>query len=562
MHSKSALRKRTATGVIAGFVSLGLILSGCTSGGGGDDADATKEQLDPAGDINATPADEVNEGGELRFPLSSFPPNWNYNQLDGTLVDSSNVLEALVPWSYEVGLDGAPALNEDLLESVEVTSEDPLVVEYKINPAANWSDGTPITWLDYQNQFTALNGTNEAYLISDATGYSSMESVTQGATEKDAIVTYATPFADWKSMFGPLYPASQTSTPESFNTGYADAIPVTAGPFKLEELNVSARTLSIVPDENWWGDAAKLDRVIFIALDSDADIDAYLNDEIDLVAAGTSERYDRVKDAADTDLRAGPSSRFTHVDFSTSGILADKEIRLAVQKAINRQSLADITIGTLPYELPLLNNHIFLGTDAGYEDNAGDAGAFDADAAKEILEADGWVGDGAVRSKDGQDLEFSVTIPAGAAASSQMAQVIQSQLADVGIKLNIKEVASDAFFEDNVTPGAYDMTIFVWSGTGYYAAGASIYHSGENTQNYGKVSTPEIDALLDEVITEPDVDAATDLWNQIDTLVWEEGHSMPIIQQPIVTAIDPKIANYGARPGAASIDWKIIGFTD
>ena len=564
MHRTTTLRRRTATGLIAGVVSLGVILTGCTAGGEEPNAADSKQQLDPAGDINAMPASDVDQGGELRFPLQSFPPNWNYNELDGTLGDTSTVMSALIQSPFRIGLDGAPELNEDLLVSAEATSDDPLVVEYTIQDAAGWSDGTPITWKDFEATFTAMNGLNEEYLLADSTGYSSIGTVAQGATEKDVVVTYATPFADWKSLFAPLYPASQIGTPEGFNTAYADAIPVTAGPFKVEELDVSARTLAVVPDENWWGDAPKLDRIIFIALDGEADIDAYLNDEIDLVAAGTSERYARVADADDTDLRAAPSSTYTHVDFSSQGILKDKEIRLAVQKAIDRQSLADVLIGDLPYDIPLLGNHIMLGTDAGYVDNAGDAGSFDPEGAATILDDAGWTGgdaEGDVRSKDGEDLEFGITIPAGATASSQMAQVIQSQLAAVGIKLNINEVASDAFFEDNVTPGAFDMTIFLWGGTGYYAAGASIYQSGDTGQNFGRISTPKIDAVLDKVLVEPEVDAANKLWNEIDVLVWEEGHSMPVIQSPRIIAIDSAIANYGARPGASDIDWKIVGFT-
>lgn len=553
--------KRAVVGIFAGLVSIGLVLSGCAAGGGTTDPSSSgKATLDPAGDTNAQPASAVAQGGTLRVPLQSFPPNWNYSFIDGTLADTDLVMQTMVQKPFVIGLDGAPTLNTDLLVSAEPTSTTPLVIEYKINPAATWSDGTPITWADFEATFRALNGTDPAYTIADSTGYNSMASVTQGATVKDAIVTYTTPFADWKSMFAPFYPASQIGTPAGFNTAYADAIPVTAGPFKLEELNTSARTISVVPDPTWWGDAPKLDRIIFIALDSSADVDAYLNKEIDLVAAGTTERYGRVSGAPDTALRAAPSASYTHVDFSSSGIFADKQLRLAVQKAVDRASLSAVIVGDLPYDIPLLNNHIYLGTDATYQDNAGDVGSFDPEAAKAILTAAGWTGDGAVRTKDGKNLTFAITIPAGAVSSSQMAQVIQSQLAAVGMQMTINEVASDAFFSDNITPGAYDMTIFLWGGTGYPAAGASIYRSGSEGQNYGRISSPALDTMLTEVVTDSDPVSAAALWNEIDTAIWAEGHSMPIIQSPRIIAINPTIANYGARPGAADVNWKIVGF--
>ena len=105
------------------------------------------------------------------------------------------------------------------------------------------------------------------------------------------------------------------------------------------------------------------------------------------------------------------------------------------------------------------------------------------------------------------------------------------------------------------------MTIFVWAGTGYQASGVSIYNQDEQGQNYGRVSSDEISSLLDEAVAEGDPDTAADLYNQADEAIWEIGHSMPIIQQPLVSAQSPTLANYGARAGASDLDWTIVGFT-
>ena len=51
------------------------------------------------------------------------------------------VLPDLFPYGNE---DGYPFQDESIVESAEVTSEDPQVVEYVINPDAVWSDGEPI----------------------------------------------------------------------------------------------------------------------------------------------------------------------------------------------------------------------------------------------------------------------------------------------------------------------------------------------------------------------------------------------------------------------------------
>lgn len=552
-----------SAGLAASILAIALVVTGCSSGGGdsnGANSSDGKKTLSPTGDQNIQPASALKDGGTLRVPLQSFPPNWNYPEIDGTLQDTFDVMKTMMLSPYTINAKGEPTLNEDLVSSVDV-KDDPLTITYNINEKAHWSDGTPITWKDFEANWTAQSGKDADYQIADPTGYNQMKSVTQGSSAKQAIVTYSTPFSDWKSMFTYLYPASVIGTAKGFNTGYADKIPVTSGPFKLKKLDKTAQTVTVERDSTWWGDKPKLDTVTFRALDGDADVDAYLNNEIDLVSVGTSDRYDRVKNAKNTTLRAAPSANFFHIDMSTSGILKDKQIRLAVQSAVNREAVAGVIYGTLPYKVSLLNNHIFLSTDGGYKDEAGDYAKSDADRAKKLLEDDGWTaGSDGTRTKDGKKLTMSVTIPAGTKVSADIAQVVQSELQEIGIKLSIDTVPVDTFFSDYITPGKYDLTMFSWGGTGYHAAGVSIYTSAKQGQNYGRVSDAAIDKLLESAITDPDESSSNTSYNDADKLIWELGHSIPITQQPRIIASSPKLANYGARPGATDLDWTKIGF--
>lgn len=550
----------TSAGVTAGILAAALVLTGCSGGGTTSSTSDGKKTLSSTGDQNIQPASALKDGGTLRVPLASYPPNWNFPELDGTLQDTYDVMKTMMLSPYTINAKGQPTLDKDLVSSVDV-QDSPLVTTYNINPKAHWSDGTPITWKDFEANWKAENGSDAKYQISDPTGYNQMSSVKKGTSDRQAIVTYSTPFADWKSMFTYLYPASVIGTADGFNTGYADKIPVTSGPFKLKSLDKTAQTVTVVRDDSWWGTKPKLDTVVFRALDGDADVDAYLNNEIDVVSASTSDRYDRVKKAKNSVLRAAPSANFFHIDMSTSGILKDKSLRLAVQSAIDRNAVAGVIYGSLPYKVSLLDNHIFLSTDAGYKDEAGKYGSADVARAKKLLDDDGWkTGSGATRTKGGKPLTMAVTIPAGVTTSAQIAQVVQSQLADVGIKLTINTVPVDTFFSDYITPGKYDLTMFSWGGTGYHAAGVSIYTSAAQGQNYGRVSDSAIDKLLNSAITEPDTSKSDAEYNAADKKIWQLGHSLPITQQPRVIASSPKLANYGARPGATDLDWTKVGF--
>ncbi len=313
------------------------------------------------------------------------------------------------------------------------------------------------------------------YLVGSTTGYEDIASVSKGSSDQDVKVVFDKPFLRLEVALQPALPGEPDRHPGAVQRGVQGQGAALVRTVQGVELDETAGTVTIVPDENWWGDKPKLDQVIFRSLDGNADVDAYLNKEIDSVLTTTSERFDRVKDAKDSKVYASTSAQYTHVDFSSKGILKDKQLRLAIQHAVNREALAQVIGGTLPYKLGTLDNHIFLSTDDGYEANTDPNGTFDVEKAKKILDDDGWKTDGQYRKKDGKTLSLSITIPSGATSSQKLSEVMQQQLKDVGIELKLKSVAVDDFFEQYVTPGNYDMTIFVWGGTGFHSGGASIY---------------------------------------------------------------------------------------
>src|SRR5262245_12547636 len=100
--------------------------------------------------IRQTTRDRVQDGGAFTWAIDSMPVNWNYNQLDGSDVSSSNVFFAMLPTTFDGDAQGTPIWNRDYLASEPtVVIEPKQVVTYHINPKASWYDGTPITWEDF-----------------------------------------------------------------------------------------------------------------------------------------------------------------------------------------------------------------------------------------------------------------------------------------------------------------------------------------------------------------------------------------------------------------------------
>ena len=78
------------------------------------------------------------------------------------------------------------------MESVELTSEDPQTVVWKVNPEAAWEDGDPIDCDDFYLQWISSNGVlkaadGEASLFDAAgtTGYEDIESIECSADGKE-----------------------------------------------------------------------------------------------------------------------------------------------------------------------------------------------------------------------------------------------------------------------------------------------------------------------------------------------------------------------------------------
>ncbi|HEY4409261.1 MAG TPA: ABC transporter family substrate-binding protein, partial [Acidimicrobiia bacterium] len=480
---------------------------------------------------------------------------------------TAHVVDATLPELFSFDGAAVPSVNPNYLESAELTSRDPKqVVTYRINPKAAWSDGTPITEADFEAQWKANNGTAQGYRISSANGYEQVESVAKGADDREVVVTFAQPYADWKGIFSPLYPASTNNDATVYNEGWVGKMPVTAGPFRFEGIDETAKTLSVVRDDHWWGDRPKLDRIVFRAIAPDAQIDALINGEVDFMDVGPDvNKLRRATDARGVKIRKAGGPQFRHITLNGSGeILKDQKVRQALALAINRNQIAKLLLGPLGVEATPLQNHIYMTNQRGYRDNAGALSSPDVEAAKRLLDEEGWKVEGDVRRKDGKDLALRFVIPSQVASSQQESSLVQNMLKAINVRADVEAVPSDEFFPRYINTGNFDLTVFSWIGDPFPISSAkSIYGEPKGDdirQNYARVGSPELDALFDKATAEFDPDRAIDLGNQIDAMIWNEVHSLTFYQRPEIIAVKDNLANFGAFGVAKPPRYEDIGF--
>jgi peptide/nickel transport system substrate-binding protein len=564
-----ARRRAPALAALLGAVLVAL--SACDGGGGGG-GDNQATGTTNAIDINPAPRDELPDGGTLRLPLIAFPPNFNTGELDGTAADTANVVGALLPAMFGFDSEARPGVNKDYLDSAELTAKEPQqVVIYRISPKAVWDDGTPITESDFEAQWKALSGSNPAYRVASSSGYEQIESVARGASDREVVVTFRRPYADWKALFSPLYPASTNNDPAVFNDGWRAKPLTTAGPFRFESVDQTAKTISLVRNPKWWGNRAKLDRIVFRVIDPVGQVDALLNGEIDVLdVAADVNKLKRVESAPGITVHRANGPDFRNMIINGTGeILKDVKVRRALGMAIDRAAIAKVLVAPLGVEAKPLQNHIFMLSQPGYQDNAGVLSSPDVNGARKLLDDAGWTVDGNIRKKDGKPLALRFVIPNGVASSNQIAELVRSMLDGIGVRVDVTPVPTQDYFKQYINPGNFELTVFSFLGKPFpISSNKASYVSpkpGKNgeldfLQNFARIGTPEIDALFDEATSEFDERKAIDLANQIDAAIWAEVHSLPLYQRPDIAATRSQLANFGAF-GFASVVYEDIAFT-
>ena len=541
-----------------------VALTGCGRGGGA--ALGGTDRAVRGIDINPLPRDQVRDGGDLRLPLLAMPNNYNYNQVDGRHVDVLALAGAVLPALFRATADGRLAGNPDYLVSAQVTSTAPQVVTYTVNPDATWTDGTPITWRDFAAYWHSSSGTDPAYRAAGTTGYDSISSVTRGADDRQAVITFGGPYAEWRNLFNPFLPAALTSTAAAFNTAWRTSLPISAGPFAVDTLDPVAKTITLTRNPRWWGPRPKLDRIIFKVYDLSATPDALANNELDFYKIGPNvDLLRRAEQTPGAAIRRAPSRYYTQVSFNAAAgaPLADPQLRVAVARSIDRAGITRRMLGQIEPEARPDGNHLYAPGTAEYRDNS-DALPFDPGHANQTLDQLGYPPATAAsnaRQRGGQPLRLRLIY--GAAASYQdIATAVRDQLERLGVSVDLRQYPSNEIFP-NLSGGNFDMALFTWYDTASPLSDAmDIYRSpvGDNPRlNYGRVSNAELDALLAQGIAEPDEARRAAIGNQIDRLIWREAHSVPLYAWPGAVAVRANLANFGAF-GFADTDYINAGF--
>ncbi|WP_436738748.1 ABC transporter family substrate-binding protein [Streptomyces sp. BBFR102] len=409
-------------------------------------------------DLAPAPRDLVADGSTLTWAIDAVPGTLNAYQADAD-AGTTRVAGAVLPALFTLDDRGRPQANPDYLESAEVVAREPRqVVVYRLNQKAVWSDGREIGAPDFAAQWRALRGKDPAYWTARNAGYDRIAKVERGKDDLEVQVTFDKPYAEWRSLFTPLYPKEVMGTPDSFNDSARGTLKNTAGPFSLKKVDRKTGDITLARNPRWWGDQPKLDQLVFREVAPEDRGRALTAGRVDLaqLGPGEAERVSlaRRDEGAEGPLAHGPGAGRTPADALMSwavahgteqeaaeseqlareqtreavaayaseqkslaayevrkalepaftqlalngadGPLADERVRRAVARALDREELAETVLKPLGLPARPVGSHLALDGQDAYEDASDALGAQDTAEARALLAEAGWKPGGSV----------------------------------------------------------------------------------------------------------------------------------------------------------------------
>jgi peptide/nickel transport system substrate-binding protein len=279
----------------------------------------------------------------------------------------------------------------------------------------------------------------------------------------------------------PFFCIESTGRPEG-------ALPVGTGPFRV--ISAEPGRVELQAHPGYWGGAPRLARLVFRRLPGeDALVEALVKGEVDVTTAVGQDRLARLHERPEVtlDSRTGLNLAFLSIN-NERPPFSDVRVRQALARAIDRDALvrgflaghAEPARNPLPPLIP------------GYDTRA-KALHLDRAGARGLLAEAGFPG----------GLEASllaVSSPRAYLPSPlRMAERIQADLAEVGVKLALREAPSWTDYVERATRGDYDLCLLGWQADTPDPndfLSALLASEAIGTTNRSRYRSPAMDAVL------------------------------------------------------------------
>lgn len=436
-------------------------------------------------------------------------------------------------------------LEKVLAESYTV-SKDGLQYTFKLRKGVKWHDGSEFTVDDvkytYEYYMNPANAANKAINFVNVAKVEIPDKYT-------AVVKLKEPFAPF---------LVSTATEFILNAKYHGRIgekayksqPMGTGPFKLREWRPAEFTIVDAFDQHFRGRP---------------NIDSFRQDVVPEASVRAIALRSGSSDSATWPLLAEDNLQFEanngFVVFRTSSTgvnhfpinnklpqFSDKRVRQAMMYAIDRQRLIDdVFKGTA-----VIAHSIYPPAMRTWYERSVKTYPYNQTRARALLEEAGWkMGPGNVRAKDNQRLSFTCAVITGDRARRPEAEIVQQDLAGVGIEMRIVE-RPVATILAQLPKGELDASLFNWT----YNTNAtepdpqSTLKSG-GVRNFASYNNPRMDELLAQGLREIDVKKRAKIYSEVQKIFVEDVPVLYVMYWDWFNVFNKRIKGLPTKPETA-----------
>jgi ABC-type transport system substrate-binding protein len=554
---------------VATLLGATLVLAACS--GGGTDTETTDTSSDP-----------------VTFTYA-YEQEW---QAYNTNTVATNASQNAIPMNrvtlgfWYFAPDGSVAPEEDF-GSYEKTSDDPLTIQYTFADDAVWSDGEPIdcddAWLSWYSQ----SGQTDTFKPVSTDGYEDIDTVECADGDKQFTVTYNKPYADWVANFGAMMPAHVVENEAGIDDFIAavqdgdkkglekagdfwtkgwvfkpgelpdESIIPSSGEYKLDKWE-SGNSLTLVANDQYYGDAPVADTVVVRFIAADAQAQALENGEIQAMDPQPNPDLKAQLEALGDQIVFSPEDQFTfeHYDFNFDGVFKDEKLRQAFALCLPRQQIVDTLIKPDNPEAIVLDSRYYLPFQPQYEEVAAQI------TPEEYVSQDIEKAASLVKEANavGTDVRLGYIVPNPRREAE--AQLVQEACGPDGAGFNIIDEGDKTFFNANgaLVTGRFDVAMFAWAGSPLVTGSSAIYVT-DGGSNYGNYSNKEVDDLTAQLNQTSDLTEQQNIIVQIETILWNDLATIPVFGFPGIVAYDANAEGVEYNASQAGLTWNMQDWT-
>lgn len=266
--------------------------------------------------------------------------------------------------------------------------------------------------------------------------------------------------------------------------------PIGTGPYKLEKFSIS-QDIELIANENYFEGRPKIDRLLYKFLpDPNTSFLMLKQQKLDLGGLTPIQIDRQIDEQFNTNYKIieNPSFSYTYMGFNLKNEkFKDKRIRQALSLAINRKEMVDI----LFFGHGKVCNGPFLPGTFAFNEKV-PFPQVDLLKAKQLLKEAGY--------DENNKFSFEVVTNANNSTRVNAAQIMQYQLAKIGVEMKIRVLEWQAFLNTIVHPRNFEAIILGWS-MSLMPDAYSIWHSDSDKKggfNFIGYQNKNVDELIEQ----------------------------------------------------------------